>query len=168
MRALQRLYDLLLNGMALIAGLMLVWLMVAVVLTVTLRNLGLQPAAWLFVSTEYFMFYLTLLGAPWLVRQRGHVHIEMLTATLPPAALQVVSRTVALLCVAVCLVLAWKGYDLVMTNLERRDFDVRAYFFPKWILTLAYPISFGMMAIEFARFVFGRRILHSGEAGINE
>ncbi len=168
MRPLLRVYTALLNGMAVIAGLMLVWLMVAVVLTVMLRNLGLQPAAWLFVSTEYFMFYLTLLGAPWLVRQRGHVHIEMLTATLSPTALQVVSRGVALLCVAVCLVLTWKGFDLVMTNLERRDFDVRAYFFPKWILTLAYPISFGMMAIEFTRFVLGRQILHSGEAGIKE
>lgn len=163
-----RLYTALLNGMALVAGLMLVWLMVAIVVSVTLRNLGLQPGAWLFVSTEYFMFYLTLLGAPWLVRRRGHVHIELLTAVLPPPVLNVVSRLVALACVAVCVVLAWKGYDLVMTNLARRDFDVRAYFFPRWILSAAFPICFGMMAIEFARFVFGRELLHRGEAGIGE
>jgi len=168
MRYASRAYLLLLNGMALIAAIMLVWLMVAIVLSVVIRNLGLQPSAWFFLSTEYAMFYLTLLGAPWLVRQKGHVHIELLTSVLPPLALQVVSRLVALLCVAVSVVLAWKGFDLVSINLARSDYDVRAFFVPKWILTVAYPVCFSMMAIEFARFVVGRDILHSGEAGIKE
>ncbi|MCE8037458.1 MULTISPECIES: TRAP transporter small permease [unclassified Halomonas] len=168
MRYASRAYLLLLNGMALAAAIMLVWLMVAIVLSVVIRNLGLQPSAWFFLSTEYAMFYLTLLGAPWLVRHKGHVHIELLTSILSPMALQVVSRLVALLCVAVCVVLAWKGYDLVSMNIARNDYDVRAFFVPKWILTIAYPVCFSMMAIEFARFVVGRDILHSGEAGIKE
>lgn len=168
MRYASRAYLLLLNGMALAAAIMLVWLMVAIVLSVVIRNLGLQPSAWFFLSTEYAMFYLTLLGAPWLVRHKGHVHIELLTSILSPMALQVLSRLVALLCVAVCVVLAWKGYDLVSMNIARNDYDVRAFFVPKWILTIAYPVCFSMMAIEFARFVVGRDILHSGEAGIKE
>jgi TRAP-type C4-dicarboxylate transport system permease small subunit len=168
MRYASRAYLLLLNGMALAAAIMLVWLMVAIVLSVVIRNLGLQPSAWFFLSTEYAMFYLTLLGAPWLVRHKGHVHIELLTSILSPMALQVLSRLVALLCVAVCVVLAWKGYDLVSMNIARNDYDVRAFFVPKWILTIAYPVCFSMMAIEFARFVVGHDILHSGEAGIKE
>ena len=168
MRHALRLYSYLLNGMALVAGVLLVWLMVAIVVSVVIRNLGLQPSAWFFLSTEYALFYLTLLGAPWLVRQRGHVHIELLTSALPRVLLVPVSRLVALLCVAVCLVLAWKGLDLVSMNVARNDFDVRAFFVPKWILTIAFPISFGLMAIEFSRFLFGPEILHSGEAGIKE
>ncbi|MCP1312952.1 MULTISPECIES: TRAP transporter small permease [unclassified Halomonas] len=168
MRYVRRGYLWLLNGMALLAAIMLVWLMVAVVLSVVIRNLGLQPSAWFFLSTEYAMFYLTLLGAPWLVRQRGHVHIELLTSILPPPVLNVLSRAVALLCVLVSLVLAWKGLDLFMMNIERSDYDVRAYFVPKWILTIVFPVSFTLMAVEFGRFVVGREILHSGEAGIKE
>lgn len=168
MRHALRLYSYLLNGMALVAGVLLVWLMVAIVVSVVIRNLGLQPSAWFFLSTEYALFYLTLLGAPWLVRQRGHVHIELLTSALPRVLLVPVSRLVALLCVAVCLVLAWKGLDLVSMNIARNDFDVRAFFVPKWILTIAFPISFGLMAIEFSRFLFGPEVLHSGEAGIKE
>ncbi|MGP1254354.1 MAG: TRAP transporter small permease [Kiloniellales bacterium] len=163
-----RLYSYFLNGMALVAGILLVWLMVAIVVSVIIRNLGLQPSAWFFLSTEYSLFYLTLLGAPWLVRQRGHVHIELLTSVLPRPLLILVSRLVALLCVTVCLVLAWKGLDLVLMNIARTDYDVRAFFVPKWILTIAFPISFGLMAVEFARFLFGQEILHSGEAGIKD
>ncbi|MFI0474451.1 TRAP transporter small permease [Halomonas sp. HMF6819] len=168
MRYAQRGYLLLLNGMALLAAIMLVWLMVAVVLSVVIRNLGLQPSAWFFLSTEYAMFYLTLLGAPWLVRQKGHVHIELLTSILPPAMLNILSRAVALVCVLVSVVLAWKGLDLFLLNIERSDYDVRAFFVPKWILTIVFPVSFTLMAVEFGRFVIGPEILHSGEAGIKE
>jgi len=109
-----------------------------------------------------------MLGAPWLVREKGHVHIELVTAKLPPALRRIVSRTVALLCVAVCAVLAWKGAELFLTNIERADYDVRAYYFPRWLLTISFPLSFGMMAIEFARYVFGPELMHSGEAGIHD
>lgn len=168
MQYLTRVYDWFLNGMALIAGAGLVWLMIAVIASVGMRNLGMQPWAWLFTSTEYAMLYITMLGAPWLVREKGHVHIELVTAVLPAFLRRIVSRGVALSCVVVSLILAWKGLDLVLTNLERNDYDVRAYFFPRWILTISFPLCFGLMAIEFSRFVFGSDLMHSGEAGIHE
>lgn len=168
MQAGKRLYDFVLYTMAAIAGLTLLWLMLSTILSVVMRNAGVQPFAWLFTSAEYGLFYMTMLGAPWLVREKGHVHIELLTAVLPDALRQIVSRLVALLCVIVCAVLAYKGAELCLLNMQRNDFDVRAYYFPKWLLTLAFPLSFGLMVVEFARFVFGPELLHSGVAGIHE
>lgn len=163
-----RLFSLLVNAMAVLSGAILIWLMVSVITSVVMRNIGVQPFAWLFTSAEYGLLYMTMLGAPWLVREKGHVHIELVTAALPDAARQVVSRLVAAACVMVCGILAWKGAELVLSNIERGDFDTRAYYFPRWMLTIAFPLSFGAMAIEFARFVFGPELMHSGEAGIHE
>lgn len=168
MNVIVRGYGMLIRAMAVVAAFMLVWLMVAVIASVLMRNAGLQPFAWLFTSTEYALLYMTMLGAPWLVRERGHVHIELVTAILPAALRRVLSRAVAAGCVAICAILAWKGAELVQTNLARNDYDVRAYYFPRWILTVAFPVSFAAMAIEFSRFVFGRDLMHSGEAGIHE
>ena len=168
MRQVIRVYDGLLGLMALIAASMLIWLMVSVVVSVAMRNLGVQPFAWLFTSSEYGLLYMTMLGAPWLVREKGHVHIELVTAALPPSLRRIVSRSVAAACVAVSLTLAWYGLELFLTNLERRDFDVRAYFYPRWLLTVTFPVAFSFMAIEFGRFVFGSELMHSGEAGIHE
>ena len=161
-------YRAVLNGMAGVSGFMLVWIMVSVIVSVAMRNLGMQPFAWLFTSAEYGLLYMTMLGAPWLVREKGHVHIELLTAALPDGPRRLLSRAVAAACVLVCAILAWKGVELVMTNIERGDFDTRAYYFPRWLLTIAFPLSFGLMAIEFSRFVFGEELMHSGEAGIHE
>ncbi len=165
---MKRIYDAVLFGMAIIAGLLLVWLMLSVITSVLMRNTGLQPFAWLFTSAEYGLLYMTMLGAPWLVREKGHVHIELVTAALPVGLRRIVSRAVAAACVLVCLILACQGADLVLTNIERGDYDTRAYYFPRWMLTIAFPLSFGMMAIEFSRFVFGPELMHSGEAGIHE
>ena len=168
MRPVVKAYDALVTGMAVLAGLLLVWLMLSILVSVAMRNAGMQPFPWLFLSGEYALFYLTMLGAPWLVRERGHVHVELVTAALPVPLQRAVSRAVAGLCVAVCLVLAWYGAELVAQHIERRAFDVRAYFTPKWWLTLAFPVSFGLMAVEFSRFTFGPRLMHSGQAGIHE
>lgn len=161
-------YDALLFGLAIVAALLLVWLMVSVITSVVMRNAGMQPFAWLFTSAEYGLLYMTMFGAPWLVRERGHVHIELVTAALPDGMRKIVSRTVAAACVVVCVILAWKGAELVATNIERGDYDTRAYYFPRWMLTIAFPLSFGLMAVEFSRFVFGAKLMHSGEAGIHE
>jgi len=168
MHRLIRLYDLILYGMAFLSACTLVWLMVSVVTSVAMRNFGIQPFAWLFTSAEYGLLYMTMLGAPWLVREKGHVHIELVTAALPENLRQIVSRLIAAGCVAVSLVLAWYGLQLFLTNIERNDYDVRAYFYPRWMLTISFPIAFSLMAIEFSRFVFGPELLHSGEAGVHE
>ena len=168
MRAIIRVYDLLLFAMAYAAAATLVWLMVSVVVSVAMRNAGMQPFAWLFTSAEYGLLYMTMLGAPWLVRERGHVHIELVTAALPASLRRVVSRGIAALCVVVSLVLAWYGLELLLTNIERNDYDVRAYLYPRWLLTISFPVAFAFMAVEFARFLFGPELMHSGEAGIHE
>ncbi len=160
-----RLYDRLVDALAVISGLMLVWLMVAVVASVLIRNIGGQPPAWLFTSTEYSMFYLTLLGAPWLVREKGHVFVEVLIVHLPPVLLNLLSRLVMLICALISFVLAWKGLELVISNIQGGDYDVRTYFIPMWIFTITYPISFALMGVEFARFVFSRQLFHSSVQG---
>ncbi len=168
MELVGKLYRGFLYAMAGIAAAMLVWLMISVILSVVMRNAGLQPFAWLFTSSEYAILYMTMLGAPWLVREKGHVHIELVTAALPTPVRRIVSRCVAAACVLVSLILAWKGAELCLGNIARNDLDVRSYYFPKWILTIAFPVSFGLMAIEFSRFVVGDDLMHSGEAGIHE
>ncbi len=38
----------------------------------------------------------------------------------------------------------------------------------KYLLLGAMPIGFGLMALQFLRFVFGPETLHTGQAGVHE
>ena len=55
----------------------MVMMFLAIVIDVLLRNLGLQSSAHLFTFTEYALLMTPCFGAPWLVREKGHVFVEI-------------------------------------------------------------------------------------------
>jgi C4-dicarboxylate transporter DctQ subunit len=140
-----------LYGMALVAGVLMVAMMAMIVTDVVLRNLGYQSSAHFFTFTEYFLLLIPLLGAPWLVREKGHIYIELLLNALPPGARRIQIRVILALCLAVCAVLAWYGGDITLRDYLQDEKDVRSFDMPRWMLMLSMPLAFGMMALEFLR-----------------
>lgn len=151
MRVVARLYDAVLNGMAVFGGVLMVAMMAMITADVVLRNLGTQGSAHFFTFTEYFLLLIPLFGAPWLVREKGHVYIEVLTGTLPPRTRRALMLAVLVACIAVCAVLAWYAGAITLQNFMQNEKDVRSFDMPRWILMAPMPLSFGMMALEFLR-----------------
>jgi C4-dicarboxylate transporter, DctQ subunit len=108
-RPLQRGYDALIFGMAWLAGALLAAMFAAIVIDVVLRNLGFQSSAHLFTFTEYALLMVPCFGAPWLVRERGHVFVEIGLNALAPAARRRAVTFIGVVCIAICLVIAWYG-----------------------------------------------------------
>jgi TRAP-type C4-dicarboxylate transport system permease small subunit len=151
-RLIGRTYDALLYGMAGLAGLLMVAMMTTIFIDVVLRNLGYQSSAHFFSFTEYALLAVPCLGAPWLVREKGHVYVEILLSALAPAKRRALVRAIGLACVAVCAVLAWYGGAVTVQDFLRAERDVRSFDMPRWIVVGFIPLSFGMMALEFLRF----------------
>ena len=168
MATVAALYHRLLEALAVVAGIILATMAFAIVLDVLMRNLGLQPPAHTLTLTEYGLLYLTMLAAPWLVREKGHVYIELVTAALSPRARFWLTRVVYALCVLTCAVIFWFGLEVAITHYQRAVIDVRSFDMPRWLLTASIPLSFGLMAIEFGRFLLGLDSMHTGHAGIHE
>lgn len=156
MKHLARGYDALLNGMALAAGVLMVAMMAMIVADVVLRNLGYQSSAHFFTFTEYFLLLIPLLGAPWLVREKGHIYIELLVGALPPRPRQALMWVIVIVSLAVCAVLAWYGGAITVQNFVQNEKDVRSFDMPRWMLMLSMPLAFGMMALEFLRLLLRR------------
>jgi TRAP-type C4-dicarboxylate transport system permease small subunit len=165
---LSALYLRLLELLAVVAGVLLAAMVVAIVLDVVVRNLGLQPPAHTLTVTEYGLLYVTMLGAPWLVREKGHVYIELLTAAVSPRTRFWLTRVVYALCVLTCAVIFWFSLDVTIAHYQRDVIDVRSFDMPRWLLTASMPLSFGLMAIEFGRYLIGLDSMHTGQAGIHE
>lgn len=142
--------------MALAAGVLMVAMMAMIVADVVLRNLGYQSSAHFFTFTEYFLLLIPLLGAPWLVREKGHIYIELLIGALPPRARRALVWIIVCLSLAVCMVLAWYGGAITVQNFVENEKDVRSFDMPRWMLMLSMPIAFGMMALEFLRLLARR------------
>jgi C4-dicarboxylate transporter, DctQ subunit len=149
-------YDALVYGMALIAAFLMVAMMVTITLDVVLRNLGYQSSAHFFTFTEYALLIVPCLGAPWLAREKGHIYVEILLMSLPPRLRRHITVLIGVVCIAVCLVVAWYGFQVTLNDYLQNEKDVRSMDFPRWMVVGFIPLSFLMMAIEFARFLWRR------------
>jgi TRAP-type C4-dicarboxylate transport system permease small subunit len=152
-RYVAKLYDAVLYGMAGLAGLLMVAMMTTIFIDVVLRNLGYQSSAHFFTFTEYALLAVPCLGAPWLVREKGHIYVEMFLTSLPPGAREFAVRAIGVLCVLVCAVLAWYGGAITVNDFVHAERDVRSFDMPRWIVVGFIPLSFAMMALEFLRYL---------------
>lgn len=153
MRYVAKCYDALLYGMAWMAGLLIVAMMVIITLDVALRNLGYQSSAHFFTFTEYALLIVPCLGAPWLVREKGHIYVEILQMYLRPRWRHRLTMAIGVICIGICLLLAWYGFEVTWNDFVHAERDVRSFDMPRWLVVGWIPLSFLMMAIEFARYV---------------
>ncbi len=160
----QRWLDRLCLGLAALAAAGLVAIMCGIVFQASARSLGFSAPSHIFTLSEFALLYITLLASPWLAGERGHVFIELLTAAAPQGWRTPLSRVIAALCVAVCLLLAWFTADATLHAWQRGDMDMRSFDMPRWLLLGAMPLCFGLMAAQFARFATGPAVMHTGSA----
>ncbi len=153
---IKKTYDAVLYGMAYLAGFLMAAMMVVIFVDVVLRNLGYQSSAHFFTFTEYALLAVPCLGAPWLVREKGHIYIEILLMHLGPRPRAALTWLIGVVCIIVCLVLAWYGFQVTLNDFLQNEKDVRSLDMPRWMVVGFIPLAFAMMAIEFLRFLVRR------------
>ena len=160
--------DRLTNILAILAGVYLVWIFLAIVFQVVARSVFLYGSSHIFTFIEYGLLYITMAGAPWLVREKGHVYIEILTAAVSEQVRPILSRAVVGLVILICVIITYYGVEVTIRAFVRDEMDMRSLDMPRWMLMISMPICFGLMSLQFLRFVIGPETLHSGEAGMHE
>ena len=160
--------DRLTNILAILAGVYLVWIFLAIVFQVVARSVFLYGSSHIFTFIEYGLLYITMAGAPGLVREKGHVYIEILTAAVSEQVRPILSRAVVGLVILICVIITYYGIEVTIRAFVRDEMDMRSLDMPRWMLMISMPICFGLMSLQFLRFVIGPETLHSGEAGMHE
>lgn len=132
------------------AGICLVFIFVAIIYDVVLRNLGLQPPGFTLAVTEYGMFFITMAVAPLLVRIGGHVSVEIFSSALSPVHRRVLATCVHLACATLCFLLAWFAFSAAHDAAARGEIDIRSIDLPRWVL---YAILGGGLFLSGLEFV---------------
>lgn len=168
MQILCKAYDWLVYGLAIVAGLVLAMIFVFVLMDAILRDLLISPPPWSGPANEYGLLYVTMLTAPWLVRTRGHVLLEVVRRMLPANYALMLERLVYAFCICVCLVLAWHAVNLFVEAWVSGEEDHRGIDIPRIWLYGPPAIAFPLLVIEFARYLFGNESIYEGGAAGGE
>ena len=79
-------YERLLNGLAALAALTLLGAVLLITADIVLRNITRVGFPWANEVSEYALFGITVLTAPWLLRRGQHVRIDLALTLVPSRA----------------------------------------------------------------------------------
>ena len=161
-------YEQLLFSLFALGAVILAAVTLLILYDVSARLIGLPTFPHTLATTEYGLYYLTLLGAPWLVRIKRHIYLQLLTALAPPALRPLLARLSYLLCVIVCAVICWYAAQVTIETWLRGDEEVRSFDMPRWLIFAVMPVSFALLTIEFGRYLLGFDDMYDAEIAIRE
>jgi len=148
---LLKVYDGLIETLATLAGLTIAAVCLLIVYDVIARNLGLQPPDSTVALTEYALLYFTMAAAPWLVRTRGHIVVEVVHSRLSGALLQLSDRLILAICIGTAITISVLAGLLAIEAARGGELEIRSLLVPRMWLFIPLSIGFGLMATEFVR-----------------
>jgi TRAP-type C4-dicarboxylate transport system permease small subunit len=152
----------LLDALAAIAALTLLAMVVLVSADIVLRNLTRSGFPWANEVSEYALYFITLLTAPWLLRRGQHVRIDLVLTCVPARAAWLMEAAADVLGFLVCLVMMRYGIKMTIDSALLGSITIKNLVFPEWWLLWPLPACFALIAAEFV-FRFDR--LMRGDRG---
>ena len=168
MQSLAWAYERLLNAFKIGAEIVVFLIFLLIVVEVFVRLVGLQPSSYTLGVVEYGLLWFTMLGAPWLVRMKGHVFVDSLVQLLPEVVQSVLARLVYVICIVCSLFFIYYSTDLAIDAFLSGEMDIRGEAQPLWLLLVPIPVSFAMVAFEFLRFLVGVDTMYTSRTAVRE
>ena len=148
--------DMIMDGFAFLAGILLLLVTFFVSYSVIVRYLHIKPPIWILQYTEYALLWITFLGAAWLLRKGGHIRIDTVIMRLGPKTRSIIEVIIAVLGFVVCIIIVWFGTEKTLEFYERGILDVKAVIVPLYPLFLIIPLGGFMLLLQFGRNIYNR------------
>ena len=163
---LSELYGRLLAALSLAGCAVLLLTMLVICADVLLRNVRIVPGmlgvSWANEVTEYALYLITMLTAPWLLRQGQHIRIDVLLRAIPRRLAWYCEWMVDAIALSCCVTIAYYGIKAVLSSHAISGMIVKVLSIPEWWLLAPLPAAFALLAIEV---LFRMQRLYAAERG---
>lgn len=153
MQAFSNLMGKVLDRLAQLACVLLLALMLIICSDVFLRNIALFDAMRGFPAandlSEAFLYLITLLSAPWLLRQGKHIRVDIVLRAIPAHWAWGCEWLVDLLGLACSLLMMWYGIVATYDGIASGEMVIKALATPVWWWLSVLPVTFALLALEF-------------------
>ncbi len=158
MNAFWKFFDKLLDTMAALAGVILVFITAAVCYTIGMRFLFKQTTIWIIPITEYALLWIVFLGATWLLKQGGHITTDIIYVHLSEKNKRYLDFAMSVIGGLACALMLLFGINHLYDCIVNRVTDVRAMTIPKADVFIIIPIGSLLLTIQFFRTAWGKLV----------
>jgi TRAP-type C4-dicarboxylate transport system permease small subunit len=149
MSRLSALFGRLFDAMAALAALTLFAMVAVVTGDIVLRNVARGGFLWANEVSEYALYLMTLLTAPWLLRRGAHIRLDLILAMVPARVAWLMEAMSDIVGFAVCVVLVRYGGAMTYDSWRLGSITIKNLVFPEWWLLAPLPVVFVLLALEF-------------------
>lgn len=110
-----------------------------------------RPSIWTLDTATYALLYLAMAGAPWLLKEDGHVKIEIITARFTRRGRAMFTGVTSLVASASCGIFCWQATVITCDAYKIGYFVDRSMPVPRYLLTWVIAFSTFLLCVQFAR-----------------
>ena len=158
------LFDRLLEYTVWCSAAILIFMMMSITVDVLRRYFLHEAFVWTTQISEYGLVYITFLGAAWLLKKEGHVHMETVIEMLSKrgqAFLGIISSIVGMV---VAFFFTWYGMTVAVDHLRRGIYEPTILQLPVGYVLVIIPIGSLLLLIQFIRRTYAfSRLFVTGE-----
>ncbi|MGD8386683.1 MAG: TRAP transporter small permease [Desulfobacteraceae bacterium] len=143
--------DKIINGMTFLAGLILIFVMLTVCMDVVLRTFFRMPQMWVTEVIECLLLYITFLATAWLLREEGHVQVDIILNRMKPRTIALFGVISSLIGVFVSSVLTWFGATVTWDYFQRGIYTPSVMEIPVYLILMIIPIGSLFLTAQFIR-----------------
>ena len=137
------------NLLAKVAMVVLCLIISSVCLEIFMRYFLNRPLVWVLELTEYALLWVTFLGAAWLLRQGGHVPVDVIVDFMSQRWKKRCAFFSSALGLAISVILTIFGAYATYDHWTRNMFKPTVLEFPTWIVLAAIPIGSIFLILRF-------------------
>ncbi|RXT08038.1 TRAP transporter small permease [Ammoniphilus sp. CFH 90114] len=142
------------NTFALIGGALLVFSMFSIAAEVISRYFFNYSLIWVNEISEYILLYIPFTGAAWLLRQKGHVTVDLIDQFLSERMKVLNNVFISLIGLFVSGILIWYGFTTMMDILARDIRSLSVLQIPQAYVIVIIPLGSLLMFLEFTRMLY--------------
>jgi TRAP-type C4-dicarboxylate transport system permease small subunit len=116
-------FDKAVSALAILGGLLLVFVMLAINFGVVTRYFFRSPHAWVSEITSMSLVYITFLATTWVLRKDGHVIMDVVALVLTPRSKSILDSVTSFICSIMFLLFTVYGAYLTWDHYERGLFN---------------------------------------------
>ena len=159
----------LLEALALLGCAVIFLMTLMICADVLFRNVRLIPGlygiAWANEVSEAMLYLITMLTAPWLLRQGQHIRVDIVLRAIPKRPAWYCEWIADLVALACCLVMVAYGTRMTWASFKSGAMTIKTLVTPEWWLLAPLPAAFTLLSIEM---LFRMRRLLLAERGPRE
>lgn len=151
-------FDKVVDIMAALSGIILVFITAAVCYTIGMRFLFRQTTIWIIPMTEYALLWIVFLGTAWLLREKGHITTDVIYTHLGEKTKKTLDGIMFIIGGLTCMAMLFLGIIHVCQCIAGGVTDVRAITVPKTAVFIIIPAGSLLLIVQFFRMAWSRFI----------